>query len=88
MQKISHNHLAGNFAQSSDIHSFKALLPLILVKPRNIPGISLTAVYDILHPFINRRNDKLNKDYLRNTFSRLRTSLKEQTGAKYHSVFE
>lgn len=88
MKNISHQQLKDKVKKSSDIHSFNALLPLISIRPTKLSNIALTAVYDILHPFVNRRTQAICKDYLRNTMSRLRTSLKEQTGVKYSSVFE
>lgn len=87
IRNLNKNGIAGNLLESSDIHSFKALTPLLSINSniyQNTSSISPYQIYDILHPFINnRRNEDFTKDYLRNTLSRLKTSLKEQTKDSY-----
>lgn len=84
MQKVNNSDIKSNIRSSSDIHSFKALLPLLVVKPKQQSKVELAQLYDILHPFINRKQNGVNKDYNRNTLSRLQTSIKEQTGVKHY----
>lgn len=86
MQKVNNSDIKSNIRSSSDIHSFKALLPLLVVKPKRQTKVELAQLYDILHPFINRKQNEVNKDYNRNTLSRLKTSIKEQTGAKHYEL--
>lgn len=71
-----------DFNKLSDIYAFNALYPLLMHIPLNhINNISGTAFYDILRNFINRKNnDVINKDYARNVYSRLKTSIREETG--------
>lgn len=76
--------------QSSDIHAFNALYPLLMHKPHSfIKHINTHAFYGILRKFINRKDaEYINKNYTNNTYSRLETSLKEQTGMTCMQITE
>lgn len=75
---------------SSDIHAFNAFFPLLMHKPANfIKQINTHALYGILRKFINRKNvDYISRDYTKQTYSRLETSIKEQTGNRIIELIE
>lgn len=68
-----------DFAQISDASCFKAFYPLVTYVPDKFrSGINRGVLFDIMHLFVKQRHDdKLTKDYQRNVYSRVRTSLKK-----------
>ena len=76
----SHNNLI--LEKISDIYCFNALYPLLMHMPRkHISCIDSSAFYDVFRIFVNRKNNnEVSKDYSRNIYSRLKTSIKEETG--------
>ena len=90
MMKDTNNLHKDNLTTKSDIHCFKALFPLLMHMPHNyINNISTMAFYDIFRIFCNRRdNDTITKDYARNIYSRLKTSIHEEFNLKNMNLFD
>jgi hypothetical protein len=88
--KDLNNKHKDDIISKSDIHCFNGLYPLLMHIPHNYIGnISTLAFYDIFRIFCNRRdNDTISKDYSRNVYSRLKTSINEEFNLKNMSLFE
>jgi hypothetical protein len=74
----------------SDIHCFIGLYPLLMHLPNNYIGnISTMSFYDIFRIFCNRKdNEYISKDYSRNIYSRLKTSINEEFNLKNMTIFD
>ena len=78
------------FTKISDIYCFKVFQPILSLIPIKKLRISLKSdsLYSIFNSFINLRNKNKEKasfkDYNRNVYSRLNTSIKKEFGVKYN----
>ncbi len=68
------------FKQISDVYCYKALYPLITYIPHKYSNsVSQSSLFEIMRVFFKQREDnKYSKDYARNVYSRIRTSLKQE----------
>ncbi|MFN7093941.1 MAG: hypothetical protein ACK4M7_01120 [Burkholderiales bacterium] len=79
---LNHEEYKDKFRKISDVCCFKALFPLLMHTPFKFGGaIHSNTLYDILHIFVNKRKDNAyTKDYSRNVYSRLKTTLRKEYG--------
>lgn len=89
IKKVNDNY-KDHIVHKSDIHCFSGLYPLLMHLPHNYIGnISTMSFYDIFRIFCNRKdNDRISKDYSRNVYSRLKTSINEEFHVKNMTIFD
>jgi hypothetical protein len=75
-----------HFKEISDIYCLKALHPLLLHIPnQHFEFINGHSLYNVMRNFIKSHKNKKTKDYSRNAYSRINTSIKEEFGIiHYH----
>ena len=77
------------FTTISDAACFKALYPLLSYLPnKSSNGISQASLFDILRVFVRLRETNFSRDYARNVYSRVRTSLRKEYGHDYIDVID
>ena len=88
--KDVNNKYENHIIQKSDINCFLGLYPLLMHLPHNHVGnISTMSFYDIFRIFCNRKdNNHISKDYSRNIYSRLKTSVNEEFNLKNMTIFD
>ena len=75
------------FKNVSDAGCFKALYPLLTYLPnKSSNGVTSISLFEIMRVFVKLRNKTFTRDYARNVYSRIRTSIKMEYGHNYSDV--
>ena len=89
MSEFNNNVRHKDFGAISDASCYKALYPLLAYLPNRLSsGVASISLFQIMRVFVKLRDINYTRDYARNIYSRVRTSLKKEYGYNYTDAID
>ena len=89
ISKFNNNTKQTDFTSLSDAACYKALYPLLTYLPNKLSnGVTPISLFEIMRVFVKQREINFSRDYARNIYSRVRTSLRKEYGHNNTNVID